>query len=164
MKSISSKRKLSLPFKIFIGVITFCAVSVVSILLWANLDRMGGEIKITVNGEIYEIDDLKCLNGSDEDRLYYKTKNGVTKYRNHGISHNIYTYTFSVNVGDKVFTPEFKKFKSNWYKFYDDCNITFELTGEGDKWTARMVMEDEDGSRVEKNIVVGEEELSITKH
>lgn len=154
------KKKLSLPFKIFLGILAFCLVNVLLVLLWAGLDRMKGTIRVTINGEVYEIDDLRCTCRGNEDKIHYKTRKGITKYHNQGSSYGVFTYTFTVEVDGMVLTPEFNNFKTNWREFWDACDITLELTKDGDIWKAKMVMED-DCSDVVKEIIVGEEELSI---
>lgn len=121
-------------FRILYVLILFVVVFLV--VFW-NISRMKGSITVTVNGETYPLESMECKyigEKNDEKIAYDKISSGI-KFKNRGLLHGMYEYSFLIENEKISITPQIRIFKTSWWRFYN-INIDVNVYEDNEIWDA----------------------------
>lgn len=110
---------------------------IIFLIIFWNINRMKGNIVVTINGEEYLLESLECKyvgEGNDEKITYKKNTSGMT-FKNRGLLHGMYEYSFLINNEEINIEPKIRVFKTNWWKIYD-INIDINVYEDNKIWNA----------------------------
>lgn len=131
------KKKMVLLFRI-IGIVL--ALGFIFLIIFWKINRLRGNISITINGEEYFLDHLECRyeEESAEKVTYRKTllDSGVT-FKNSGSRYGMYEYSFLISNEEINIEPKIRVFKTNWYDIYV-INIDFNVYEDNGVWNAEV--------------------------
>lgn len=118
-------------------------LAVILLVLFACLNRMRGEISITVNGADYPLKDMECIyiggEEKDEKLTLRNTKSGL-RFKSSGSLYGMYEYSFDVRDKNLDISPKILVFKTNWWKMYR-MNIKIDICETKDTWDAKVLFE-----------------------
>lgn len=134
------KKRITIIFRCVYGAVF---LAVIFLIIFSNINRMRGEISITINGEEYLLNDLECkyIGGEEsyEKLSLCDTESGF-KFKSAGSRHGLYQYSFDVNYEDLNINPQILVFKSNWWEIYV-MDIRIDIYKEKDAWNAEVLFE-----------------------
>lgn len=131
------KKIVTLLFR-FIYLSIFCLVAF--LIIFYCINKIRGEVTLTINGEKQSIDSLECwYEGEDinNSTTYHVTSSGL-KYKCHGSRYGMYECIFNINHDDIIISPKFYIFKTNWWKVYI-VNFDMIIYQEGELWNADIM-------------------------
>ena len=90
------------------------------LMILQNISRMKGTISIYFDEEKYFPEELECnyVGGSNE-RLICEKGSSFTSFRNHGLRHGMYEYSFAIRKEDFNQRVKVMVFKTNWWEGYN---------------------------------------------
>ena len=118
-------------------------LAVIFLIIFSNINRMRGEISITINGEEYQLNDLECkyIGGEESyEKLFLRDTESGFKFKSAGSGHGLYQYSFDVNYEELNINPQILVFKSNWWEIYV-MDIRIDIYKEKDAWNAEILFE-----------------------
>lgn len=134
------KKKMVLLFRI-IGIVL--AIGFIFLIIFWKINRLRGNISITINEEEYFLDHLECRYEEEnaEKVTYRKTllDSGVT-FKNSGSRYGMYEYSFLISNEEINIEPIIRVFKTNWYDIYV-INIDFNVYEDNGIWNAEVCIE-----------------------
>ncbi len=142
-------------------VIIISILFVVCIVLNVVFNRLKGKVTVIVNGEVYHVEELECIQSGSSEREEFVNCLNIGKslfFQNSGLSYGPYTYSFNIKTDAIDITPQFRYFKTDWYSSRI-LDMTIEITDKGEYWEAYMTLGIDGGSTEESivNITKGED-------
>lgn len=134
------KKAMFILFRI-IYVVIF--LGVIFLVIFFNINRMRGNLFVTVNGEEYLPEHLECrYEDGTEEAVSYKviSQDSGAAYQNHASRYGMCEYTFSISNEEVNIEPKIRVFKTNWYKIYV-VNIDVEVYEDDGVWNADVSVE-----------------------
>lgn len=127
------KKKMVILFRI-IGIIL--ALGFIALIIFWKINRLRGNISVTVNGDECFAERLECSyeDGSDEKVTYRNNDSGVA-FKNSGSGYGMYEYSFLISDEEINVEPKLQVFKTNWYKIYV-INIDIDVYEDNGIWNA----------------------------
>lgn len=119
------KKKMFILFVILDMVILLV---VVFFIVFFNINRMKGHIFVTINGEVYLPERLECeyIGEEDEKKITYETNGYEMVFKNRGVLHGMYEYSFLISNEEINIEPKIRVFKTDWRAIYNiniDINV-----------------------------------------
>lgn len=140
MKNINNI--INTKFRIAIRVVgVILILGVIAFIIFWKTDRLKGNISVTINGEEYLPEDLKCgyENGTEEEVVFRPAGSGIA-FKNSGSRYGMYEYSFSISNGEIDVEPKICVFKTNWYRIYV-VNMEIDLYEDNGLWNADVLIE-----------------------
>ncbi len=134
------KKRITIIFRCVYGAVF---LAVIFLIIFSNINRMRGEISITINGEEYLLNDLECkyIGGEESyEKLSLRDTESGLKFKSAGSHHGLYQYSFDVNYEELNINPQILVFKSNWWEIYV-MDIRINIYKEKDAWNAEVLFE-----------------------
>lgn len=134
------KKRITIIFRCVYGGIFF---AVIFLIVFSNINRMRGEISITINGEEYLLNDLKCkyIGGEEShEKLTLRGTESALKFKSSGSCYGMYEYSFDVSHEDLNINPQILAFKTNWWEIYV-MDIRIDIYKAKDAWNADVLFE-----------------------
>lgn len=130
------KKIMAVVFRISYIVILLLIIFL--IVFW-NINRLKGNISVTINGEEYLLEDLECNYVGEEtaEIITYEKDTSGTTFKNRGQRHGMYIYSFPISNAEFNIKPEIQVFKSNWWEIYD-LNIDINIYQDNKVWNAEI--------------------------
>lgn len=123
---------------IIIGIIGIFVLLGIIVLIDLLMFRLRGDISVTINGEEYLVEQIKCTyeEGKNEEVTYGKAFMGSgVDFKNSGMKYGMYEYTFLISKEEVNIEPKIRVFKTNWYKLYI-TNIDIDIYENNGVWDA----------------------------
>lgn len=113
------------------------ALAVIFLIIFWNMNRMKGNIFLTINGEECQLTDLACnyIGTDKEEKISYKTNSSGMTFQNRGLLHGMYEYSFAISNEEINITPKIRVFKTKWWKLYN-IKIDINVYEENEIWNA----------------------------
>lgn len=134
------KKRITIIFRCVYGGIFF---AVIFLIIFFNMNRMRGEISITINGEEYLLNDLECkyIGGEESyEKLTLRGTESALKFKSSGSRYGMYEYSFDVSHEDLNINPQILVFKTNWWEIYV-MDIRIDIYKAKDAWNADVLFE-----------------------
>lgn len=128
------KRKVVNLFRV-LGIVIVLVV-IFLIIFW-NMNRMKGNIFVTINGEECLLTSLECnyIGNDKEEKISYEINSSGMSFQNRGGLHGMYEYSFAISNEEINVTPKIKVFKTNWWEI-DNIKININVYEENEIWNA----------------------------
>ncbi len=142
------KKKVVNLFRI-LGIVIVLVV-IFLIIFW-NMNRMKGNIFVTINGEECLLSSLECnYTGNDkEEKISYEINSSGMTFQNRGLLHGMYEYSFAIRNEEINITPKIQVFKTNWWEIYN-IKIDVNVYEENEIWNADVSVDIENRHYQEK--------------
>lgn len=116
-RKVKAMRKAGILFRVVCIVILLLMIS---LMILQNISRMKGTISIYFDEEKYFLEGLECnYVGGGNERLICEKGPSFTSFRNHGLRHGMYEYSFAICKGDFDQRVKVMVFKTNWWEVYN---------------------------------------------
>lgn len=112
-------------------------IAVVLAIVFSKINRMKGSVEVTIDGENYPLESVECKyigENGDENIKCNKTSSGI-KFKNPGMRHGMYEYSFSICNQEISINPKIRVFKTCWYKIYNS-NMEIHVYKDDEAWNA----------------------------
>lgn len=113
------------------------ALAVIFLIIFWNMNRMKGNIFVTINGEECLLTDLTCnyIGKDKEEKISYKTNSSGMTFQNRGLLHGMYEYSFAISNEEINIIPKIRVFKTNWWEMYN-IKMDINVYEENEIWNA----------------------------
>lgn len=128
------RRRMVILFRI-LGIAI--ALVVIFLIVFWNINRMKGNIFVTINGKNHLPERLECkyMGEENDEKLTYEKKVSGLTFKNRGSLYGMYKYSFLISNEEISITPQIKVFKTNWWEIYD-INIDINVYVDNEIWNA----------------------------
>ncbi len=132
------KKKMVILFRIIEIILV---VGVIAFIIFWKINRLRGDISVTINGDEYFTERLECSyeDGSNEKVRYRNNASGVA-FKNSGSRYGMYEYSFLISNEEINVEPKIQVFKTNWYKIYV-INIDIDVYEDNGIWNADITVD-----------------------
>ncbi len=132
------KKKMVILFRI---IEIFLVVGFIALIIFWKINRLRGNISVTINGDKYLAERLECSyeDGSDEKVTYRNNASGVA-FKNSGSGYGMYEYSFFISNEEINVEPKIQVFKTNWYKIYV-INMDIDVYEDNGIWNADITVD-----------------------
>ena len=120
---------------IILGIIIVLVV--ISLIIFWNMNRMKGNVFVTIHGEECPLTGLECnyIGKDTEEKISYEINSSGMTFQNRGMLHGMYEYSFEISNGEINITPKIQVFKTNWWEIYN-IRININVYEENETWNA----------------------------
>lgn len=113
------------------------ALAVIFLIIFWNMNRMKGNIFVTINGEECLLTSLTCnyIGKDKEEKISYEINPSGMTFQNRGLLHGMYEYSFAISNEEINITPQIRVFKTNWWEMYN-IKMDINVYEENEIWNA----------------------------
>lgn len=113
------------------------ALAVIFLIIFWNMNRMKGNIFVTINGEECLLTSLTCnyIGKDKEEKISYEINPSGMTFQNRGLLHGMYEYSFAISNEEINITPKIRVFKTNWWEMYN-IKMDINVYEENEIWNA----------------------------
>ena len=124
-----------------ISYIVILLVIIFLIVFW-NINRLKGNIFITINAEEYLLERLECkyVEREKDEKVTYEKNGSRMIFKNRGLLYGMYEYSFLISNEEFNIEPKIQVFKTNWWEIYD-ININIDIYEDNEIWNADITID-----------------------